>query len=147
MEHVWPAPSGEPAQSRTRFRPEIKHASGPFPPRVLGKLSRDGRWYLRRVRITSVIVNTRVRLHDPGWRWWWCTRSLEGRQPFSKEQKFIPPPRDTFRSGCSPERFPFTLTRKRAPLLVPLRVLCVDAVAICDIALLAKSLSRRALFA
>lgn len=37
------------------------------------------------------------------------------RSPFSKGQKFIRRRRDTLRSGCSPERFLFTLTRKRAP--------------------------------
>jgi len=70
------------------------------------------------------------------------SRGGRRRRPFSKGQKFIHRQRDTLRSGCSPERFLFTLTRKRAP-----RVLCVDAAAMRYNVAREIALSRRALFA
>lgn len=126
MERVWPAG----AQSRTRFRTEIKHASRPLFSRSRRKLCPAAtRRYSRRVRITSVIVNTRAKLHGPP-----SVRSLslslsKSAALFSKG-KFIPPP--WFASQPPPyssERFPLY-----AKTCVP-RAFCVDAVAMrCNVA-------------
>lgn len=89
MERVWPAG----AQSRTRFRTEIKHASRrprPLFSRPRRKLYPAAeRRYSRCVRITNVIVNTRAKLHDPP-PMYALPPSLEVGSPFSKG-KFIPP--------------------------------------------------------
>lgn len=125
MERVWPAG----AQSRTRFRTEIKHASRPlfsYPRRKLCPAA--ARRYSRRVRITIVIVNTRAKLHGP----LRCVRSLSLSRSaalFSKG-KFIPPPRFASQPPpCSSERFPLY-----AKTHVP-RAFCVDAMAMrCNVA-------------
>lgn len=68
---------------------------------------------LSRACYKHVIVNMRARLYDS------CVRSLvlslSGDGSPSQRDRNSSRCRDTLRSGCSPERFLFTLTRKRAP--------------------------------